>query len=305
MALTLNGAPTLLAPSEYNAEPGTAVGGRVVLSRLFHIKSAGLAKGSQKGREGGKAVPEKETDVCELHILGGRTTSEVLYLYATGESARDLHRAAPLKSLKMFQGLQIIRQRPRTSTSQFSYHARVVPALGENTLVKDLPADAHPSWCRIPMDHPVVDLETIQGVTDTMQVCANVVVESNDGVTEGRAQSGNVRVCNAVVRMGHVSMRTSFWQELADNMAQYGAGAHLFMTQVTVVRIGAISWGLRGCNATQLIRLGVEEGAATQAATDTGALGSSAGPQPKRLRAMGSDSSSQAATESFATLEEV
>ena len=263
MASAADEAPALLAPSEYEAEAGTAVGGRVALSRLFKVKTKGKA---QKGK--GKCKEQQEADVCELHVLGGKTTSDVLFLDAWGEDARTLHGAAPLGSLKMFRGLKIIHQKPEYSTSQLSYHAKVVPALGRNTLVMDLPADADESWGRIPMEHPVLDLESIKKVTDKIQVCAKVVVESNPGVVERKTRFGDSRVCNAVVRMQNLSIRTSFWRELADNMAQHGAGTPLFMTQVVVVKTDVNSWELRGSNATQLTRLSGAEGDAMQAATD-------------------------------------
>ena len=64
MAQSSSDAPVLLAPSEYVAEAGTAVGGRVVLARLFKIKSKGKSKGGE-GKGKGKYNAEKESDVCE------------------------------------------------------------------------------------------------------------------------------------------------------------------------------------------------------------------------------------------------
>ena len=81
---------SILSPTEFQGDASTAVAGRVVLSRLFIFES----KGKSKGKGTKKGSPPQQTEKCELHILGGPSVSQILYLEAFGDDARALQAAA-------------------------------------------------------------------------------------------------------------------------------------------------------------------------------------------------------------------
>ena len=69
----------ILSPSEFSGEQGTWVAGRVVLVRRTTILP------ENKGKKGKGKGGDQPTEKCEVHLLGGDNTSEVLYVEAWGE----------------------------------------------------------------------------------------------------------------------------------------------------------------------------------------------------------------------------
>ena len=78
----------VLPPSEFSGEPGTAVGGRVVLRRKITFREQeqqGTKAGKRKSKGGGKSRNATGDEKCEVHLLGGSDMTEVLYVEAYAE----------------------------------------------------------------------------------------------------------------------------------------------------------------------------------------------------------------------------
>ena len=90
-----------LCPSEYEGEHGTCVFGRVVLKRGPFVPtqasqdtdtqaSQGGKKGKGKAKKGKGKQAEEGAVKLEIHLLGGNSVDEVLFMDAWGDGAREL-----------------------------------------------------------------------------------------------------------------------------------------------------------------------------------------------------------------------
>ena len=81
------------APSEYTGEPGTCVCGRVVLCRgPFNATGQDAQTTASSGKAPSKKGKKKGADMqnrlkTEIHILGGDSTDEVLFIDGWGDGA--------------------------------------------------------------------------------------------------------------------------------------------------------------------------------------------------------------------------
>ena len=84
----------VLSPSEFEGEVGTAVAGRVVLARRTTVQQR-QQQGKGKGKKAGGGKEGKgETVKCELHVLGGSTMADMLFVDAWADDAEPLHSIA-------------------------------------------------------------------------------------------------------------------------------------------------------------------------------------------------------------------
>ena len=256
----------ILRPTDFQGDASTAVAGRVVISRVITFESKGKSKG--KGRK--KTTDGGVTEKCELHVLGGPSMSQILYVEAFGDDARALEAAAPLQSLRMFRGLTIVQKSPTYSTSTLTYYARA-QAIGRTVHVEELPATRDEDWDRIPMEHPMATLDSMREVQTSGQECAKVLVLTNPGVIRRQGEWGTAGVCNATVKLEDTTIRCSFWRTLGDEMAKFEAGRVIVMYQVNVVKTDDDSWELRGTPGTKLVAL---EGDAARAVSDSTSIDS-------------------------------
>ena len=120
----------ILPPSEFSGEPGTWVAGRVVCVRRTTL----LQK--NKGKKGKGKGADQPTEKCEVHLLGGDSTSEVLYVEAWGEAAAAYHTLSPKGRLQKLQNAKVISQRPLFSSSRLPYFLRIVGQIGIKTRVQ-------------------------------------------------------------------------------------------------------------------------------------------------------------------------
>lgn len=149
----------LLAPSEFAGEANTCVCGRVVVMRWpvtfgetgdGNDLSARPRRSSKSGCKGGtkqKPPPIK----LEVHILGGDSAGEVLFLDAWGDAANQLKNRIKVSGIYSFSGVKILHQLPRNSTSRLPYFIRAVPPIGIKTVVADCDEDP---WRDLPLHHP-------------------------------------------------------------------------------------------------------------------------------------------------------
>ena len=160
----------VLPPSDYAGDPGTAVGGRVVLVRKTSIKGGG--KGAGKGGGRGKGASQ-ETAKCEVHLLGGQDMSEMVFVEAWGEAAAAFQGLAQRGRLLVIERAQVVAKRPQYSTSKLPYYLRVQGPIGIRTLVREMPPDAAGAspWVDIPQRHPFVSLSHMPKVDQSLQVC--------------------------------------------------------------------------------------------------------------------------------------
>ena len=217
-----------LSPREFSGRPGTCVCGRVVILR------------GPVQREG------RATTALEVHLLGGDTADDVLFLYAIMEMgmsddiAEEFVRAMELGKVYSISGGALMDQRPLNSTSRMSYFLKLTPPIGVNTIIKEC---TESPWTDVPLHHPfteIVDLGRFaaEGTrpVDVTQVCVVGVVCYQPGVHECRAlPHGRNIVCCAVIKQGQHKIQCSFWRNHAMNLAAFPVGAVVSLMQVLVI----------------------------------------------------------------------
>ena len=107
----------LLAPSEFAGESNTCVCGRVVVMRgpvtFGEIGdgsdlSARPRRSSKSGcKDGTKAKPPSIK--LEVHILGGDSAGEVLFLDAWGDAANQLNDRIRVSGIYSFSGVKVLK----------------------------------------------------------------------------------------------------------------------------------------------------------------------------------------------------
>ena len=236
----------ILTPSEYEGQPTTCVVGRVVLTRgplvpeRRNQPSETVASGSSsKGKSAGKgrknkptAKAEAATQKAEVHLLGGATVDEILFIEAWADGAQQLAQALQRGKVYRIAGAKKIDSSPRFSTSRLPYFLRFVPPLGVGT--KIVLCEESP-WSDLPLHHPFTDFETLQGVGDSLRVGLLGVVETQPGLVSRDTKHGPHEVCNAVLRQGVHLIRCAFWRDSGRSLAQHPVGTPLALHQVTVV----------------------------------------------------------------------
>ena len=247
----------LLAPSEFAGELNTSVCGRVVVKRgpitLGEVgaesdQSARPRRSSKSGCKGGtkqKPPPIK----LEVHILGGDSAGEVLFLDAWGDAANQLKDRIKVSGIYSFSGVRILNQPPRNSTPRLPYFIRAVPPIGIKTVVADCDEDP---WRDLPLHHPFTQLACLTKVSAALQVCLVAVLVHQPGVVERDTPYGTTQVCNAVVKQNCIEIRCAFWRQHATALAAFAVGSPLAFMQVTVKsKDGA--WELAANEATQVL----------------------------------------------------
>ena len=115
-----------LKPSEFWGEAGTCVVGRVVMTRgPFKPEKRAEEKDPPKGGKGGKGkkggkggkgekskAPQEVSQKSEVHILGGNSLSEVLYMDAWADGADQLIGAVKEGSVYRISGARNIKSAP-------------------------------------------------------------------------------------------------------------------------------------------------------------------------------------------------
>ncbi len=218
----------VLPPSKYHGEANTAVGGRVVLRRLFNFaENAGTTSGkAQQGQGKSKGSKKGKADnvKCEVHLLGGDGMQEMLFIEAWGPSAEAFRALATLGGLIRIENAKVIPQMPKYSTSKLQYFLRI-QNLGVLTQVQAL--DAGEPWASIPQHHPFVDVGAMRKVPEDLQCCVLAVVTYQPGAVHRTTSFGESLVCNALLRLKDTTIRTSFWRQAAERIATFLAGSKI------------------------------------------------------------------------------
>ena len=245
----------LLAPSEFAGEANTCVCGRVVVMRgpvtltgHGNDQSQRPRRSSKSGCKGGtkqKPPPIK----LEVHILGGDSAGEVLFLEAWGDAANQLKNRIKVSGIYSFSGVKIVHQLPRYSTSRLPYFIRAVAPIGLKTVVADCDEDP---WTDLPLHHPFTQLVCLTKVSAALQVCLVAVLVHQPGLVDRDTQYGTHQVCNAVVRQSYIEIRCAFWRHHATALAAFEEGTPLAFMQVTVKSKDG-SWELAANESTQVL----------------------------------------------------
>ena len=258
----------VLPPSEYQGEPNTAVGGRVVLRRKLNVTdfagtTSGKAQhgqGKSKGSNKGKADNEK----CEVHLLGGGGMQEMLFIEAWGAGAETFHALAT--GLIRIENAKVVPQKPKYSTSKLQYYLRIQNPVGVVTVVQAL--DAGEPWASIPQHHPFVDVGAMRKVPEDLQCCVLAVVTYQPGAVHRTTSFGESLVCNALLRLKDTTIRTSFWRQAAERIATFLAGSKIALYQVIVKKIADGEWELRATQSTRVEACPPDLEAGLEASTD-------------------------------------
>jgi len=142
----------VLPPSEYQGEPNTAVGGRVVLRRKFALERA-PGKGSKGKGKGKEKNNTSANEKCEVYLLGGQGMQEMLFIEAWGLAAEAFRALAADQRLVQIQNPKVISVRPTYSTSKLHYYLKIEGPVGVATLVQELASEG--VWATIPMHQSV------------------------------------------------------------------------------------------------------------------------------------------------------
>jgi len=266
----------VLRPSEYQGEPDTAVGGRVVLSRIMNLADGGNAestgtKGKKRDAQGkGKAgnPKGKNTDnyKCEVHLLGGDGMQEMLFVEAWGQGAQILSELAT--GVVQIRNAKIVPSRPKYSTSKLAYFVRAQNPIGTATQIEQLNTEP---WVSIPKHHPFVDVSAMRKVPEDLQCCVLAMVSHQPGVVQRTSQYGESVVCNPILRVKDTTIRASFWRQAAERIAEFEQGSIVALYQVTVKKIGSgvnSEWELRASRSTRIEECPAELREDVQASTD-------------------------------------
>ena len=245
----------VLSPSEFEGEVGTAVAGRVVLARRSTVQQR-QQQGKGKGKKAGGGKEGKgETVKCELHVLGGSTMADMLFVDAWGDDAVNLHKIAERGRIIKIVNPRVIDQRPQYSSSPLRYFLRVKAPLNNltGTRVEVMTQPPEP-WSTIPQNHPFVEIADLERVDDNATLCVLVVVVAQPGKVSRMSSYGAADVCNAVVRQKATTIRCAFWRRNADALSEFPVGTCVAMYQVRVVKVADSDWELRATESTVVER---------------------------------------------------
>ena len=242
------------APSEYTGEPGTCVCGRVVLCRgPFNAANPDAQTTASSGKATGKKGKKKGDDTqnrlkTEIHILGGNSIDEVLFIDGWGDGATQLARALTRGSVYRIAGAKKVDSSPRYSTSRLPYFLRFVPPLGVATQI-ELYNEA--PWRDVPVHHPFADFESLQGIGSSLRVSVLGVVETQTGTAQRDTKYGQGEVCNAVLKNKNHLIRCGFWRSHGADLARHPVGTALALHQVNVY-VKNTGWEIAATEGTQI-----------------------------------------------------
>ena len=242
------------APSEYTGEPGTCVCGRVVLCRgPFNATGQDAQTTASSGKAPGKKGKKKGADTqtrlkTEIHILGGDSIDEVLFIDGWGDGAAQLARALTRGSVYRIAGAKKIDSSPRYSTSRLPYFLRFVPPLGLATQI-ELYNEA--PWRDVALHHPFADFESLKGIGSSLRVSVLGVIETQTGTTQRDTKYGQGEVCNAVLKHKNHLIRCGFWRGHGAELAKHPKGTALALHQVNVY-VKNNGWEVAATEATQI-----------------------------------------------------
>ena len=261
-----------LSPREYDGDPATCVYGRVVMVRgpvVVGSQEAAQSKGKSKtkAKGSGKSKDKGLAQKIEVHLLGGDTVGDVLFLDAWRDTAEQVRRAMELGKVYRVSGGSVVRQSPKYSTSRLPYFLRVVPPLGTKTVIQECTASP---WADVPSHHPFADIGSLGKVSDSLQVCAIGVISHQPGILERDTQYGRSGVCDAEIKQGLHDIRCACWRDRAANVAASPVGAAVALMQVTV-RQRQGSWEIFATEATQVMACPADLAESVRAATDASA----------------------------------
>ena len=264
-----------LSPREFSGDPATCVCGRVVIMRgPVEVGARDGAKGKGKTAGKGKGKEKSPGRKIEVHLLGGETVGDVLFLDGWADAADQVQGAMELGKVYRVSGGTVVSQTPKYSTSRLSYFLRIKPPLGVNTIIQEC---TEGPWTEVPRHHPFADIASLGRVTDTTQVCAIGVVSHQPGIVERDTPYGRGSVCNAVIKQGQHDIRCAFWRAHATTLAAYPVGAAVALMQVNAKQRNG-SWEIFATEATQVTACPALFADVVRAATDiteTTALASS------------------------------
>ena len=270
LAPSISGQMLALSPSEYSGDTATCVCGRVVIKRgpfdlgtgaSGHGKGKKGTSGRGKGKKGGG--PSRK---LEVHVLGGTSVGDVLFVDAWGDVAERTARAMEVGKVYRLSGGKVVCQSPRSSTSSLPYFFRVVEPLGVKTHITEC---ASSPWVDTPLHHPFATVDSLACVKDSLQVCLLGIVTHQPGVVKRETTFGSAEVCNAVVKQGTHDIRCCFWRTHAAVLARFNEDQAVVMFQVTV-KHKADSRELYATEATQVQACPADLEGALRACTDTG-----------------------------------
>ena len=253
----------LMPPSEFSGDGWLT--GRVVLLRMVNLPERDLPHGGKAGSKNkgvkGKGAQSQEGDKtkdktkCELHLLGGTTMGEVVFIEAWGDGATALHTSAEQaqreEKLLALANVKIINQYNKYSTSRLSWYVRVIAPVGIRSKVELVTADGR--WAQLPKHHPWLDIANIRKVQSDVQHCIKGVVQHQPGKKNQDTKFGQAEVCNAILTADGKSIRCGFWRQHADKLAAFAEGDAIALYQVNVVPVdvkGTSSWEIRATEAT-------------------------------------------------------
>ena len=238
----------VLSPSEFSGEPEAWVAGRVVLKRKFTLRSDKGDGSSQttaqkgSGKTGGKGKKGKTdkgpVEKCELHLLGGESMSEVLFIESWGEAADSLMRLAQesidTNSLLRVRKAKRVESMPRYSTSRREYYLLAEGPIGKKTLVELWTPETGTSWSQIPSTHPNLDFVGLSKVSDGLNVCLAGIITKQPGAIDRDTKIGHMKVCNAELRAQGTTVQCAFWRHHAETLASFDYGEVVQMNMVRV-----------------------------------------------------------------------
>ena len=254
-----------LAPTEFEGAPGTCVVGRCVIKRgPISVKrnedkpeaTSANATASSKGKTKkgkGKAAKQakgKEGEVLktEVHLLGGKTADEILFVDAWADNARELDSRMTLTKIYRVAGGKYIGRAPEYSTSRLPYFIRLEGRFGSEVHIQEYNEDP---WTDIPLHHPFADIANLTRVSDKMQTCLAGVVSYQPGLVDRDTKYGPGQVCNAYIKRNQTTIRCSFWREQGAELATKAAGSVIAVLQVNVIKSNG-SWECHATRSTQI-----------------------------------------------------
>ena len=111
--------------------------------------------------KGGKYVEK-----CELHVLGGKTMTDMLYIESWGEAARVLAMYAQQSvrdnALIRVSKATRVESMPKKTISRLGYYL-IVESIGKKTLVDSWVPEPGSSWSQIPSTHPLAEDDSLTG----------------------------------------------------------------------------------------------------------------------------------------------
>ena len=242
----MNASKLVLSPAEFSGEPNTYVCGRVVLMR-GPILLTDMQPG--KGKKKGAGKKRDSVQKLEVHLLGGQTVGDVLFMDAWSDAATQLNEKLELQMVYRISGIKLVHQSPRNSTSRLNYFIRAQAPIGLNTLVEKC---TESPWADLPMRHPFTPFESFSKVADILPVCLIGVISFQPGAVARTTMHGDAKVCNAVIRQKDHEIRCAFWRQHAEALAQFSENQAVGLMQVNVKSKGD-SWELAATEATEII----------------------------------------------------